>query len=103
MITPRRPKCLNGARHLFGYPGEPGTSAPTCQRFGCGATNHKYDPTKDTPARLRALADRIESEQCTGLSAFWCPIHGDCACPPGDDLDDDRCPLHNKESSHADQ
>jgi hypothetical protein len=61
-----------------------------------------------TPAELRALADRIESEECTGIAASWCPIHGDCTCPKDDDerrIDDDwrgsRCALHGAASSHA--
>lgn len=51
---------------------------------------------------LRALADRIESRECTGLSASWCPVHGDCTCPePLEALDADACPLHSDASSHA--
>lgn len=44
---------------------------------------------------------------CTGLTATWCPIHGDCVCPcdelNGGDLpamDDNRCPLHAPTGSH---
>ena len=51
---------------------------------------------------LLAQADRIESQHCTGLSARWCPLHGDCSCPePEDSLDDPSCPLHDWKSSHA--
>lgn len=49
---------------------------------------------------------------CTGVTATWCPVHGDCACPddhdPTDagygikDLDDPSCPLHSFKSNHAD-
>jgi hypothetical protein len=43
---------------------------------------------------------------CTGLSAFWCPIHGDCSCERDHDgdcsFDDDDCPLHSATSTHAD-
>jgi hypothetical protein len=56
-------------------------------------------------AALRAEADWLESTSCTGLTAVWCPIHGDCRCPeidgvggPGSDPD---CPLHAVTSSHA--
>lgn len=47
---------------------------------------------------------------CTGSSARWCPVCGDCACGPryegaGADgertLDDDGCPLHGASSQHA--
>lgn len=51
---------------------------------------------------LRAEADRIESANCTGVSASWCPVHGDCRCPdPLDDMNDWNCPLHSSQSSHA--
>ncbi len=43
---------------------------------------------------------------CTGLSAFWCPVCGDCVCerlPDGDcSFDGDDCPLHSATSAHAD-
>ena len=61
-----------------------------------------------TPTQLRAMADTIESrdrQECTGVSASWCPIHGDCACPwnevSGRDLSDFHCPLHGEHSAHA--
>jgi hypothetical protein len=66
-----------------------------------------------TPAELRALADWIESEDCTGIAAQWCPVHGDCTCPPervfehGEwvdrvlDKNHPQCPLHGAASSHA--
>jgi len=55
---------------------------------------------------LRARADEIESRLCTGISARWCPTHGDCSCPTNDDgevyeMDDWNCPLHAPESNHA--
>lgn len=56
---------------------------------------------------LRRLADQIESEQCTGVAAQWCPLHGTCSCPrddegaPVDGLDSPSCPLHASTSSHA--
>lgn len=62
-------------------------------------------PFDMTPAQLRALADEIEAREareCTGLSATWCPIHGDCECPePAEGLDDPWCPLHGSRSLHA--
>lgn len=57
-----------------------------------------------TPDELRRIADVIESRECTGVTATWCPIHGDCTCPPDPDeryLNDDGCPLHDSASSHA--
>lgn len=44
---------------------------------------------------------------CTGLAAAWCPKHGDCTCPVGDDgisryaLDHPSCPLHGLDSDHC--
>lgn len=67
----------------------------------------------ETPDQLRRRADLIESQQCTGLTASWCPIHGDCLCPRdegGEHVDrytgepamhDEDCPLHAPSSSHA--
>ena len=41
--------------------------------------------------------------RCTGIAAVWCPIHGDCSCPcREDEMDDEECPLHSRESSHPD-
>lgn len=45
---------------------------------------------------------------CTGLTARWCPVHGDCNCPQDrfDDRDMDglgNCPLHRMESTHAER
>lgn len=45
---------------------------------------------------------------CTGLTAMWCPVHGDCTChedelyegQPGPH-DADNCPLHSPLSDHA--
>ncbi len=50
-----------------------------------------------------------EGTVCTGLTAVWCPVHGDCTCDedvltalygpgPGDY---ERCPLHSPFSDHA--
>lgn len=54
---------------------------------------------------------------CSGISASWCPIHGDCICPrhaveDWDDVDKhpeladsngehDDCPLHSMASTHG--
>lgn len=61
----------------------------------------------DRIAALRAEADRLEAVACTGVSASWCPMHGDCRCPePANrherhDLNHAGCPLHGPTSSHA--
>lgn len=39
--------------------------------------------------------------ECTGVSATWCPICGDCTCADEADLNDDDCPLHSDESKHG--
>jgi hypothetical protein len=55
-----------------------------------------------TPGQLRRRADLIESQECTGLTASWCPVHGDCSCPNREEaMDDEGCPLHSWESSHG--
>jgi hypothetical protein len=46
---------------------------------------------------------------CTGVTATWCPVHGDCTCPvepqTGDRpaLDSDGCPLHDTSSAHGER
>ena len=51
--------------------------------------------------------------ECTGVSAGWCPIHGDCICPvdehgehitmdgEGFGRDNPACPLHGDGSTHG--
>lgn len=43
-------------KHHFSYYGEPGTSAPECQRL-CGAKNPKYDPSRDRTERHQRGSD----------------------------------------------
>jgi hypothetical protein len=44
---------------------------------------------------------------CTGLTATWCPVHGQCICRQGDDrnaaLDRWDCPLHGLTSDHGER
>jgi hypothetical protein len=50
-------------------------------------------------------------EECTGLSASWCPNCGDCTCPRDEDgcvlqegfdvVEDSACPLHGLRSKHG--
>jgi len=42
-----------------------------------------------------------EQAECTGVSAVWCPIHGDCTCKDREDQNDEECPLHGLPSTHA--
>lgn len=43
-----------------------------------------------------------QNEACSGLTASWCPNHGDCLCPDREKaLDDPGCPLHAWSSPHA--
>ena len=40
---------------------------------------------------------------CTGITAIWCPTHGDCKCPEAtrhERMDDPACPLHRPGSDH---
>ena len=39
--------CPGHERHWFAYRGEVGTSAPVCQRHGCGQPNPNYEPDRD--------------------------------------------------------
>lgn len=46
--------------------------------------------------------DRTDPVQCTGVSAVWCPVCGDCTCPDREhSMDDLNCPLHGERSRHA--
>ena len=39
--------------------------------------------------------------RCTGMTAQWCPNHGDCTCPDIEEaMDSPNCPLHSRESNH---
>ena len=77
------------------------------------------DMVVETSVMLRQALDEIyelrgfNSMSCTGISAAWCPIHGDCTCVRSEEddrfdhvyapvgLDDWNCPLHSMESSHS--
>jgi hypothetical protein len=58
-------------------------------------------------AREEGLAAApLEPEpECTGRTAFWCPVHGDCTCTRDVEgecmFDAADCPLHNDTSQHA--
>lgn len=51
--------------------------------------------------RVRTLLAAHDG-RCTGVSARWCPVCGDCTCPePERSMDSERCPLHSRASPHA--
>lgn len=64
---------------------------------------------RDAARRCAATnPDWGEESGCTGLTAIWCPIHGDCSCGHGGgpaidiaNMDDADCPLHGIASDHA--
>lgn len=50
----------------------------------------------------------LSPPECTGFSAKWCPVCGDCSCPTregGDTgertMEDPGCPLHAPSSKHG--
>ncbi len=70
------------------------------------------DPSLDAPdgavvafpngARYERIDDEwFALEECTGITAAWCPLHGDCSCPDPVALDDPSCPLHALTSPHG--
>lgn len=65
----------------------------------CGKT---YPSNKPRPSRIEPMS-RTNSMECTGISAGWCPIHGDCTCRDPEDKNDDDCPLHSSSSTHGEQ
>lgn len=47
------------------------------------------------------------SMACSGISARWCPVHGDCICQAAEendlpDLNHTDCPLHGTATDHGD-
>jgi hypothetical protein len=51
------------------------------------------------PCNCRRLLGNTE---CTGVSASWCPIHGDCICDrEAGEMNNEGCPLHSRASTHA--
>lgn len=69
-------------------------------------------PTRRTRRRAGAMAAAHRANTtCTGLTATWCPVHGDCACPElegvwgsdGRSMSDPACPLHAITSDHAEK
>lgn len=71
--------------------------------FGSGA-GRRVDVCMACEVVMR-FWNETEEVACTGITATYCPMHGDCTCDPGDDgtpsLDDSGCPLHDPLSDHA--
>lgn len=61
----------------------------------------------DPPMLARTVADLVQADGCTGLTAKWCPVCGDCRCSNADEegappaMDNVLCLLHNPGSPHA--
>lgn len=57
----------------------------------------------DLRKQVAALAeDAVAVPECTGLTAAWCPVHGNCTCDrESDSWNEFDCPLHNQGSTHA--
>jgi hypothetical protein len=62
------PKCKGGARHWFAYPGEVGSSSPTCTRYGCEVENPRYEPEADTRAGTVVYVDRYGDKRRARLT-----------------------------------
>lgn len=72
---------------------------------GDGGGSGAGDPSgeREKPQTDAVLA---AGQVCTGLTASWCPVHGDCSCPDREtvgDLDSESCPLHSSASTHAEK
>jgi hypothetical protein len=71
---------------------------------------HEVDGVRFDAAHTRPMTDeeraRAAREACTGVSASWCPVHGDCRCPRLDtgerEEESTTCPLHGEKSTHGD-
>jgi hypothetical protein len=73
----------------------------------------RYDDDADVREIARDILGEDESAaedrsgpRCTGITASWCPVHGDCTCrryASGERIDGSRrgCPLHDDDSAHG--
>lgn len=67
------------------------------------------EPVRDKAMPYGQVAVTITDLSCTGVTAAWCPNHGDYTCPDAESpddrwqrpLDDPRCPLHAPSSPHG--
>jgi hypothetical protein len=71
------------------------------------------DPRALNGGSIIKLSDLVNAEvslgePCSGVTASWCPVHGECACDDRDDaaartFEDPACPLHAHLSTHANE
>ncbi len=96
---------------------EPWVGRPV--RLGCFCVDekgHGLCHANTIAEYLNARNDELAKAQaCTGVSAFWCPAHGDCTCPRnelGERWDPETeihganwrdCPLHQPGSAHGEK
>jgi hypothetical protein len=66
--------------------------------------------TEDVRSGLVVDRRAARNRRCSGVSARWCPLHGECTCainhPDEDELqeitmDNRSCPLHGGQSLHG--
>lgn len=72
--------------------------------------NGRSRTTADVRAAIRQDRATGARRHCTGVTARWCPLHGECTCRVDDEDEDDTyevtfdnpsCPLHGRQSLHA--
>jgi len=103
-----------------------GLSLGCRRREGDRIMDYLHEPGRMTAIELRHAADiremvdryqagelaalppsgRWPVVECSGISASWCPIHGDCTCTIDEDtfeitMGEPKCPLHGDESRHG--
>lgn len=64
---------------------------------------NQYDTQEAEYRRLFSSSEEA-SPSCTGMTARWCPVHGDCICAETNAAGDWQpvagCPLHDDVSGH---
>lgn len=71
------------------------SGASTDELRALGASLRAAYPRVREAAQAR---DPVEDVACTGVTARWCPVCGDCNCRPA--WDGPTCPLHSSSSPH---
>lgn len=75
--------------------------------YQCVTCEHEdVDPADQLSGHGPGMCEPPGDKACTGMTASWCPVHGDCACERpknglGGDLSDPGCPLHKPASTHG--
>ena len=54
-------------------------------------------------AKMGRLDIPNSAHKCTGLSASWCPVCGDCTCDVDGERNAKDCKLHSPSSKHGDE